>query len=62
MEVLNKMKLKCCKCKDITDWRDIKKWNEKDNFYCPDCVEISEPHKLTEIELKTIYDSPLKYK
>lgn len=56
------MKLKCCKCKDITDWRDIKKWNEKDNFYCPDCVEISEPHKLTEIELKTIYDSPLKYK
>ena len=32
------MILKCCKCGDVTDWKDIKEWNEKDKFYCPNCV------------------------
>jgi len=34
------MVLKCCKCGDITDWKDIKYWKKGQDFYCPDCVEI----------------------
>ena len=34
------MLLKCCKCGDETDWKDITKWKEEDDFYCPNCVEI----------------------
>ena len=52
------MKLKCCVCGDVTDWKDIKKWNEKDSFYCPTCVK-PKVHILTETELKTNFDKTI---
>ena len=32
------MVLKCCICGDVTNWIDIKKWDKKDKFYCPNCA------------------------
>jgi len=54
------MILKCSKCGDITDWRDIKKWNRKDKFFCPNCVSIPKIVEYTDAELKAIYDSKIK--
>lgn len=42
------MVLRCCKCEDVTDWKDIKKWNEENKFYCPNCIDT---HKIIEVEL-----------
>lgn len=40
------MLLKCCKCGDKTDWKDTKRWNKNEDFYCPDCSEMKVLEKV----------------